>query len=100
MRVLSSLAMLVLLPSAAHAVTVSKVEIRQGDRLLQSSELSKWLNVARCECDVALELSAQITGQGEVAVVSGDRCITSERRIDSSCTVLFRGEPEAHLRVS
>jgi hypothetical protein len=88
---------------ALPAATLTQLVIADGERILTSTDLDRWLNVARCQCDVALELRAQLSGSGDLAIVSGDRCVASDRRIDDSCEVIWRGRAEEEtpeLRVS
>lgn len=54
----SLLLLFLLSPSAAGAVTVTRFELRDGDRLLGPGELQTYLNAARCTCSSKIKLCA------------------------------------------
>ncbi len=89
-------ALLLILLAAAPPLSARAdvLTLRDGDTLLSTTDLTTWLDRARCLCGEALgvtvDLSAVAVGS-EVALVAGKSCITSEQRISESCRTLWSG---------
>jgi hypothetical protein len=80
---------------ALPAVTVSKIQISDGGRILTDAEVKTFINAARCACDANFEIQFDVTSideDGSLVVAHGKRCIDSESRLSDSCDVLWRGD--------
>jgi hypothetical protein len=76
------------------AATVSKIQLSEDGRILTDTEISTFINLARCSCEASFEIQFDVTTageEGELVVARGKRCIDSENRLADSCDILWRG---------